>query len=252
MLAEGLLALLAADPGTSGILGSPAARADKTTGIFPGTMPEGTPMPALEYSDVHAENEMTHDGPDPFTMQRIQLSCHGASYGDAKHLARAVRQALESYTGPLGDVDMCEVDSMHRISELDAFEYGPFDYMAALDFEIAYRDRATGISNYLPEFAGGDSLPTFDTGMQPMPAAPTTVTARTTKVLKIILVNLTNQNQPIVLLTDGNGRAYLEANFPLAPGETLPIDLGAASFTGGIVVQAQNANAVNYQIVGWQ
>lgn len=138
MIGEGVVALLAADAGVNGILGTPSTRKDGTTGIWPGTMPEGTPLPALEYNDIHAENEMTLDGPEPFTMQRISFSCHGAQYGDAKHLARAVRQALENFTGRLSEGS--DVDSMHRISELDAFEYGPFDFSAVIDFEVAYRD----------------------------------------------------------------------------------------------------------------
>jgi hypothetical protein len=144
MLAEGLVALLLADTPTVAILGTPAARGAEepdgvdTSGIFSGQMPEGAALPAIVYFDVHQDSTMTMDGPDTFTIGRMQFSCFGENYADAKHLARAVRRALEAFQGTLADGT--EVDSIRRVSELDAFEEGPAAYMTPVDFEIAYRD----------------------------------------------------------------------------------------------------------------
>jgi hypothetical protein len=81
---------------------------------------------------------MTMDGPDPFTIGRMQFSCLGKTYADSKRLARAVREAFEAFQGALSDGT--EVDSIRRVSEIDVFEDAPFAYMTAVDFEIAYRD----------------------------------------------------------------------------------------------------------------
>ena len=253
MLAEGLVTLLLADSGVSQILATRPAPADGSppgTGIFPLQSPEGAPLPLIVFTEIHAENEMTLDGPDPFTMSRMEFSCRAAKYTDAKHLARAVRQALEGFTGSLSDPDDCQIDSMHRVSEIDLFEFAPFDYRTAVDVAIAYRDQQTFI---IPPGIGGDvSLPNYDSGTVLMPTVLTAITPKTTKVWRIILVNVTNQAQTIVALTDGNSDPYLEPDFTLAAGETLPIDFGGATFANGVEVQAQNPNAIRIQVVGWQ
>jgi hypothetical protein len=150
MLAEGLVNLLLSDGPTVAILGMKAARGG-TTGIFAGSMPEGTVLPAIVYVDVHAADEMTLDGPDAFTMQRMQFSCYGNSYADAKRLAAAVRNAFESVQGALSDGS--QVDSIHRVGEMDAFEDAPFSYATHLDFEAAYRDPS--VTDVVPPFVPG-------------------------------------------------------------------------------------------------
>jgi hypothetical protein len=143
MLAEGLVNLLLLDSPTVAILGTPAQRqaldsqGRSTTGVFAAQMPEGAVLPAVVFTDIHSDDMMTMDGPDPFTMARMQFSCYGASYADSKRLARAVRQLFENFTGTLADLS--QIDSMRRIGEMDAFEDAPFSYAAHVDFEIAYR-----------------------------------------------------------------------------------------------------------------
>jgi|SRR5579864_2069521 len=147
MLQEGLVNLLLNDTATVAFLGTPGERQledgnnKPTTGIFVGDLPEGTPLPAIAYLDIHSEGAMTMDGPDPFTITRIQFSCYGANYADSKHLARRVRQVLEAFTGTLNEGT--EIDSIHRVSEIDRFEDVPFGWLTAVDVEIAYRDVGT-------------------------------------------------------------------------------------------------------------
>lgn len=138
MFAEGLVAFLAGDANVTALLGTSTSRQDQTNGIFPDIMPEGTPLPALVYSDIHAANEHTLDGPDPFTTSRIQISAHGKTKGQAKTLARTVRQDLEAFTGTFSDGT--EVDSIERITELDAFADAPFSFVVHVDFNAFWRD----------------------------------------------------------------------------------------------------------------
>ena len=81
---------------------------------------------------------MTHDGPDPFTMARVEFSCHGSNYAATKRLARAVRNLFENYQGTLSDGS--QVDSIHRVSEIDLFEDAPFSYAVHVDFSVGFRD----------------------------------------------------------------------------------------------------------------
>jgi hypothetical protein len=139
MIQEGLVNLLANDTDVSGIVGKP--RTDGTSGIFQGQMPKEAPLPAVVYTVVHAQDEMTMDGPDAFTMTRMQFSSYAGSYADSVHLSRAVRQALENFQGILSDGS--DVDSIHRIGETDAFDYEPFTFVTHLDVMVAFRDQGT-------------------------------------------------------------------------------------------------------------
>ena len=147
MLAEGLVALLLSDTGVVGINGTPAARQAQdpqgrlNPGVFAVQMPEGIKLPAIVYLVISDEDLMTLDGPNAFTSARVQFSCYGTQYADSQRLCRAVRLALENFQGIL--VDGTEIDSIHRVSELDAFEDAPFGYATHVDFEVSYRDIGT-------------------------------------------------------------------------------------------------------------
>lgn len=140
MLAEGLVALLLANSDVAAILATRQTPPDgnvEGNGIFPNTIPEGVPLPAICYSTIHGANEMTLDGPDPFTIERVSFEYRG-KYSDVKGLAAAARTALENFQGTLSDGS--QVDSMHRVSTVDMFEVAPFFHRTIEDFEIAYRD----------------------------------------------------------------------------------------------------------------
>jgi hypothetical protein len=138
MLAEGLFALIKADSGIAAIMGT---RTDGTTGIFAGQAPEGSPLPLIIFGGAYEENEMTMDGPDPFTRSRFEFSTQGNTYLQAKKLARALRKCLENFTGTLSDGS--DVDSMWRTSELDIFQDKPFLYSTSVEFQVSFRDIGT-------------------------------------------------------------------------------------------------------------
>ena len=135
MLVVGLVALLQQDAGVQAAMG---ARTDNTTGIFAEQVPEGTPGPVVVYGYSYEKNEMTMDGPEAFTMARIEFSSQGNGYLQAKMLMRAVRKCFENWQGVLSDGS--DVDSIHRVDEMDGFEVGPFQYKVSAEFQVAYRD----------------------------------------------------------------------------------------------------------------
>jgi Protein of unknown function (DUF3168) len=138
MLAVGLFALLTADSGFQAAMGT---RTDGTTGIFAGQAPEGAPTPLVVYGFAYEENAMTMDGPDVFTTARIEFWVQGSSFLQAKTLARAIRNAFENFQGTLSDGS--QVDSIHRISELDTFQDAPFLYLTSQEYQVQYRDLGT-------------------------------------------------------------------------------------------------------------
>lgn len=138
MLVEGINQFLIACTPVVQLLGAPQGRRDKTTGFFPGSAPEGSPLPLIVYREISGEGEMTFDGPDGLRYARVELSCQAASYLASKQLGRAVRDALESFTGLLPDGT--PVQNMERTGEMDTFEEAPFVYVTPVEFNVAYSD----------------------------------------------------------------------------------------------------------------
>jgi hypothetical protein len=135
VLIEGLIALLAADSGVQAAMGP---RTDGTSGIFSGEMPEGTPPPIIVYSYTHEAEIVSMDGPDVYTEARIEFLCQAAKYGAAIKLARAIRQAFNSFQGTLSEGT--QVDSIRRTSQVDSWGEAPFFHIVSMEFVVQYRD----------------------------------------------------------------------------------------------------------------
>jgi hypothetical protein len=138
MLSEGLYALLASSDSVTAITGTAQTRKDQTTGIFPGQMPESTPLPALVYSQLAASGLTSLDGANVFHTARMQFTCYGSAYADAKRLASAIKTALEGLHQTLPDGT--EVDHAELNGELDQFEDAPYSFSTALDLTFAFRE----------------------------------------------------------------------------------------------------------------
>lgn len=135
MLAEGLYQLLSGEPA---IQEAVAQMTDQTYAIFPVQMPDECPMPALVTMQIAGAGLPTMDGAEAFHTARIQFSCYGKTFLDAKRLATATRRFLEGYKGTLPDGT--EVDSMILVLETDGFEEAPFIFHVPFDLEVSYRD----------------------------------------------------------------------------------------------------------------
>lgn len=149
MLVEGLQAYLSADTGVQSALGTPATRADQTTGIYP-VMAAGTPdTPYLVYSQVGGEPQtVSMQGTNRLQNDRWRFSCHGATYKEAKALARAVNLAMISLFGTLpapGGGKAAQCQGSWKRSEVDTAEpltHGTL-FSTHVDFEILYQDYDT-------------------------------------------------------------------------------------------------------------
>jgi hypothetical protein len=143
MLTAGLYSLITKDAAVSALLaarnksGQPGP-APQTSGVFPSQMPEGDPLPAIVYTQVHGAGLMSMDGPDPLKFARFQFSCYGATYAAAKALARALLNLLENFTGDLSDGTV--IGNMERVGEMDTFEETPLAFVTHADVAIVYED----------------------------------------------------------------------------------------------------------------
>jgi len=135
MFEAGLFSLLANDPGVMAqVGGSPFLRQDGTPLVFPVQLPEESTLPAVVYTVVTGTSVTSTQGTNRLEFKRVQLDCYGKNYGAAKILKRAAEACLLSYRGPLSDGTYMQGGL--KVSEVDAFEDGPFLYRAVVDFSL--------------------------------------------------------------------------------------------------------------------
>ena len=70
-----------------------------STRINFGTHPQGQALPAIVLNTVDDADGHTLIGPDGLSQGRVQADCYATTYGGAKLLSRAVRAALDGYSG---------------------------------------------------------------------------------------------------------------------------------------------------------
>jgi len=135
MFEAGFNSLLANSPAIAAELGgSPFARADGASGVFPEQLPEASTLPACVYNVVGYQNVKSNEGTNRLVKKRVQVDCYGRHYGDAKFLQDAIRETVLSFKGTLSDGTL--VCQAWLNSELDAFEDAPFLFCAVLDFDV--------------------------------------------------------------------------------------------------------------------
>ena len=91
--------------------------------------------------------------------------------------------------------------------------------------------------------------PSYDSGLQAMEATLQTVISSSVRVSRIFVSNVTAVIQTIVTIGDGAGNIYV-SDFELPPNSNMILDFGFMKFQNGVVVQAANPSAINFQIVG--
>jgi hypothetical protein len=64
--------------------------------IYNVRLPQGGTFPALAIERISGPREYQLDGPAGLASPRIQFNCHGEEFSDAKMLAEAVRQTLDT------------------------------------------------------------------------------------------------------------------------------------------------------------
>lgn len=141
MLVEALQTYLAGQGSIQFLIGTPATRTDKQTGIFPTLAPDTVPAPYIVLSQVSGEpGAINMKGTNNLQIQRWRFSCYGSTYKAAKNLARVVRLVLLSLDGSVGNGTYVS-GSWHKLEADDAqpIPHGTI-YSTHLDFEIIYTD----------------------------------------------------------------------------------------------------------------
>lgn len=90
-----------------------------STKIFPQRWPEGVAFPCIVYQETGGERVRSLSGSSGLAQTSFQLDCMAVAgeggYDTAKAIADALRNCLECYQGPMGDLHVqgvfCQPDS---------------------------------------------------------------------------------------------------------------------------------------------
>lgn len=125
---ETLLALLASSAAITAI--APATR------INWGAHPQGAALPGLVLNVIDDAEGLHLKGKDGLSQGRVQIDCYAMTFGQAKLLSRAVRNALHGYRG--GGFRLVE-----HVSARDSREGGTNEaerpFRVSLDFNTNWR-----------------------------------------------------------------------------------------------------------------
>jgi hypothetical protein len=102
--------ILTADAGVSAVAGAK---------VFPGLAPPGTSLPIVIYQRMSSERVHSLTGPVGVPVVSVQITSWGTSYETGKTLSRAVRLALDGYSGTSQGVT---VQRVTLTSDSDVFQ----------------------------------------------------------------------------------------------------------------------------------
>ena len=132
--------LLAADPGTSAIVGN---------GIYFILQPKGTTVPSVVMACTSTSDTYTMQGNAGIRQGLWQFDCYAADYYSSNALQLAVRSLLENYTGNLPDADATPVLSAVVEKSWDMpYEAGQkgFIFRSLLEVRFTYYDTSLPVS----------------------------------------------------------------------------------------------------------
>lgn len=101
--------------------------------IYPLILPQKPTMPAITYQQISATPYSTINQASGLALYRVQLSCYGNTYNEAKAVSKQVLSALQRFTGEgLQDVAI--------ENEFDDYEQDTKLYKVVIDVEPHYED----------------------------------------------------------------------------------------------------------------
>lgn len=125
MIEDGLYAYLIAQTAIKNLIGKR---------LYPDKLPQDPVLPALVYNNVGGSPVNQHSGPATLESTRFQIDAFARTSRDARLLIDAVRLALESYRGSMGDH---RVDAVFVIDHaVGDFDEVPDDFRRMSEFQI--------------------------------------------------------------------------------------------------------------------
>lgn len=124
----GLNTHLLADSNVTGLVG---AR------IYPLKAPQDADLPAIAYQKISGPRDETQSGPSGLVEARMQITCLGSTYSEAKSVAEVVRGSIDGFSGTMGSVS---VGACHLDNEIDGWAATFEKPTVRHDYLIWYQD----------------------------------------------------------------------------------------------------------------
>lgn len=86
------------------LLAASGVRALVANRVWPGVMPQGSPLPAVVVNLISGAPEYTDDGQTPIASARVQMDGWALTFDAAKAVGRAVKAELSGFAGTQGGV----------------------------------------------------------------------------------------------------------------------------------------------------
>lgn len=90
--------------------------------MYPVMLPQNVTYPALSYNQVSGVRIYDLCGPTGRVKPRISINSWATTYAEVRSLADAVRQAIEGFTGTMGDSPGTPISDVKLDNEVDLFE----------------------------------------------------------------------------------------------------------------------------------
>ncbi len=116
-----------------------------STRVYPRIAPPDAALPNIVYRKVSRNQKRAHSdqpgsGQKHLVYRRIQIDCTATSADGADALAKAVRQALDSFQGVMGGTGGLRVYSTFVENVNDGYEFESKNGVAILDVMIGYQE----------------------------------------------------------------------------------------------------------------
>lgn len=110
--------------------------------IYPLVIPSETARPALAYQRIATPERLRgHDGPWGVATARVQFTCEGRTYPEAKALAKACRKVLDGFRGAMGSGDLwVTILDTQVTNDIDGYSETELAPVVRLDVIIQFKE----------------------------------------------------------------------------------------------------------------
>lgn len=120
------------------VAGDAAVNALAGQRVYPNRLPQKVTYPCVMYFRVSTVRDYHQSGSDGVPQARIQINSYGATYKEAKDLAKAVFDVLDGFNGTLGDLQGANVLGVFSEDEMDDYDDELKVEVVVQDFRIVY------------------------------------------------------------------------------------------------------------------
>lgn len=116
---------------------NPAVSALIGTRLYPDSIPQDAPLPAVAYQTVSTSRGYTQDGPDGIAEPRIQFTVDAPTRAQAEDVAAALKNLLSGYRGKISGKT---IGAIFLENEYDGYNLSSETVVVRQDYRISYTE----------------------------------------------------------------------------------------------------------------